>query len=295
MKSLLRIRLWVIELRVHQWVKNVLVFVPAFANHSIFSWADFSSSAITFLLFSLTASAIYLLNDILDIKSDQEHHKKRFRPIASGEINIREAIFVSFTFLTFVFLVSFHQSKTLIPVLLAYVLLNIFYSTLLKRIAILDVLILSIMYEFRIIAGGLSSNIQLSTWLISSSGFFFLSMAFTKRYAELSESDKALTPVNAKRGYLKQDLDFLNISGIVSGFSCVVIFILYINEPSTVEMYSRPAYLLLLIPILIYILGKRWLEASRNESVEDPIVNLLTDKSLFFVFPFVLILIYASI
>jgi len=282
-------------LRIHHWVKNILVFVPALANHSILNLVDFQNAVIAFFSFSFSASGIYLLNDIIDIDSDKLHPIKRFRPVASGAISKTQAKFISFLLIFLSGCISFSFDSELFFVLAIYVSLNLIYSTYLKSVPILDIIILAVMYELRIIAGGLSSDIKLSTWLLSSSGFFFVSMAASKRFSELSQSVRASTSVNAKRGYLKEDLDLLKILGIVSSFSSVLIFILYLNDPDTLTMYRSPTYLLFLAPILLLFLSKKWLEVSREASSEDPILNLLTDKNLLLIVPVVLLIIYVAI
>jgi 4-hydroxybenzoate polyprenyltransferase len=290
-----KLKSWITEIRVHHWVKNILVFVPAVANHSILESESILNGAIVFVLFSITASSIYLVNDLVDLESDRKNSTKRFRPLAAGEIKKNQAILVSIFLIVLGISLTVFLRPGLIAVLCLYVLLNLLYSFRLKKIPILDVIILAMMYEMRIIAGGISMSIELSTWLISSSYFFFLSMAFAKRYTELSNINPISGSANFRRGYKKEDILVLQTLGIVSSFSCVLIFNLYVNDPLTTTLYSEPRRLLFLLPILTYVLSKKWLEINRQEASEDPVIDFLRDRFNLFLVPFFLIVIVSAI
>lgn len=290
-----KLKSWITEIRVHHWVKNILVFVPAVANHSILEKDSILNGIITFLLFSIAASGIYIINDLVDLESDRRNSTKRFRPLAAGEIKESQAIFVSFTLILVGFILTFFLIPNLIPILCLYVLLNLLYSLHLKKIPILDVIILAMMFEIRIIAGGISMTIELSTWLISSSAFFFLSMAFAKRYTELSITTSNSGSTNPRRGYKDEDIFVLQTLGIASSFSCVLIFNLYVNDPLTSSLYSEPRRLLFLLPILAYVLCKKWLEVSRQETSEDPVIDFFTDKFNLFVVPLFIVVLLTAI
>jgi 4-hydroxybenzoate polyprenyltransferase len=286
---------WKTQIRVHHWVKNILVFVPAAANHTILEPESILNGVIVFVLFSIAASSIYLVNDLVDLESDRKNSTKRFRPLAAGEIKESQAIFVSIFLIVLGSILTVILKPSLIPVLCLYILLNLLYSFRLKKIPILDLILLAIMYEMRIIAGGISMSIELSTWLISSSSFFFLSMAFAKRYAELSNIYPISGSTNPRRGYKKEDIFILQTLGVVSSFSSVLIFNLYINDPLTTTLYSEPKRLLFLLPILTFVLSKKWLEVSRQEASEDPVIDFLRDKVNLFLVPFFLIVIMTAI
>ena len=279
----------------HHWVKNILVFIPAVANHSILEEESILSGSITFILFALAASCIYLVNDLLDLDSDRKHLTKRFRPLAAGEIKESQAVFFAIFLMMVVSVLAFVFMPDLIPILCLYAFLNLGYSIRLKTIPILDVIILALMYEIRVIAGGISMDIELSTWLISSSSFFFLSMAFAKRYSELANITSNSGPINDRRGYKKEDVSTLQILGIVSGFRCRLIFNLYINDPETLSQYSQPRTLMFLLPILLYVLCKKWLGVSRNETTEDPVVDFFTDRFTLLAVPVFLIILVSAI
>ena len=272
----LKFNSWVKEIRIHHWVKNILVFIPAAANHSILEEESILFGVIAFVLYSFTASSIYLVNDLLDLESDRKHPKKRLRPLAAGEIKESQAISVAIILIIAVTFFSSVSIPNLIPLLGLYFVLNLAYSIHLKMIPILDVIILAVMYEMRIMAGGIAMSIELSTWLISSSSFFFLSLAFAKRYSELSNTNSG--SMNHRRGYKKEDIAVLQNLGIVSSFSCILVFNLYINDPETSSLYSEPRTLLFLLPILTYVLCKKWLQVTRKETSEDPVVDFFTDR-----------------
>jgi 4-hydroxybenzoate polyprenyltransferase len=295
MKQPSRYKSWMKELRVHHWTKNILVFVPAVANHSIFEKESVFNGLIAFVLFSITASSIYLVNDLVDLESDRKNSTKRFRPLAAGEIKEIHALIVSILLIIAGSILTFFLIPDLIPILGLYVLLNLLYTIYLKRVPILDVIILAMMYEMRIVSGGISMSIELSTWLISSSSFFFLSMAFAKRYTELSNTVLNSGPTNSRRGYRKNDTLILQTLGIVSSFSCVLIFNLYINDPLTSSLYSEPRRLLFLLPVLTYVLCKKWLEVSRQETSEDPVVDFFMDKFNLIAVPVILLVILIAI
>jgi len=286
---------WKTQLRAHHWVKNILVFVPAAANHTILDPESILNGVIIFALFSIAASSIYLVNDLVDLESDRKNSTKRFRPLAAGEIKESQAIFGSIFLIVLGSILTVILKPSLIPVLCLYILLNLLYSFRLKKIPILDVILLAVMYEMRIIAGGISMSIELSTWLISSSSFFFLSMAFAKRYAELSNIYTISGSTNPRRGYKKEDILTLQTLGVVSSFSSVLIFNLYINDPLTTTLYSEPKRLLFLLPILTFVLSKKWLDVSRQEASEDPVIDFLRDRVNLFLVPFFLIVITTAI
>ncbi len=289
------IMIWTSQLRISHWVKNILVFVPAVANHSILDLDIITIGFITLALFSLTASSIYVFNDLLDIESDRIHPQKRYRPLASGQINPRDARIVATILLSSVLVFSCTKYFPLFLLLVTYVAMNVAYSTALKKVVILDVIILALMYECRIFAGALMFGIQVSNWLISSSALFFLSLAFSKRYAELSHASKELVQVNLRRGYMHQDLRFLESFGVGCGLSAVTTFALYINDSSTKIMYSRPSILFCLVFVLIYLIGKRWLLVNRGEVSEDPLLSFFSDKSLISLIPIFFLIFYFAI
>jgi 4-hydroxybenzoate polyprenyltransferase len=286
------VSMWLTQFRVLQWIKNILVFIPVIADHKILDREKLIDCCLTFFIFSIVASAIYTINDIVDVKSDKMHYKKKKRPIAAGKISILAAIIASVAFLSLGITLSVFLIPKLIPILATYFFLTLAYSFYFKRKEILDVLLLSAFYVIRIIAGGIVTGITVSFWLLSFSGFFFLSIAFSKRFTELSKSIANGTELNFRRGYDAQSLQSLKILGISSGFNSITIFILYINDPNTLFLYPDNKLLFLLVPILTYWISTNWIQTSRHEQDEDPVNMILKDRRNIIFFPVVLLIIY---
>jgi 4-hydroxybenzoate polyprenyltransferase len=276
---------WVREFRVIHWSKNVLVFIPVIAGHSVFDLGKIASAFEAFVLLCFFASSIYILNDIVDVQSDRMHPTKKFRPIASGVIQTTHGLIVAAVLFTFSTIYCSTQIPRILPFFLIYVVTAILYSFFLKQFALVDVLILTFLYTLRIFIGGLATDIKISFWLISFSLLFFLSLAFAKRHAEIAKTVQLGLERNIRRGYNAQDLQTLFALGLCSGFSSVTVFILYINDAETRILYTRPDYLIFLIVILIYWLANTWLELGRKTVSDDPIVNFLTDRKMLVVFP----------
>lgn len=270
------------SLRPHQWVKNFLVFVPLLASHQIFHIQLILDVLLAFLCFSLCASGVYILNDLLDIDADRRHPKKRKRPFADGSLPVRYGPPLA-TALT---LLGFSVSFWTLPVgfstaLFAYFLLTFSYSLYLKRIAILDVLTLSLLYIIRVIAGGLATEIVLTAWLLAFSLFLFVSLAFAKRHAELGrlvQEGEEGEKVVSGRGYIVSDLGIIESLGSSSGYLAVLVLALYINGEQMKGLYSKPWALWLICPLLMYWISRLWLKAARSELSEDPVVFALRDR-----------------
>lgn len=264
-------------LRLHQWLKNTLVFVPLLAAHQITNTGGLLQAAYAFIAFSLCASSVYVLNDLLDLDSDRLHIRKRKRPFAAGTISIGKGMLMIPILLAAAFWLSTLVPKQFIIVLLAYFIMTMAYSLKLKRQAIVDVMLLAGLYTMRIIAGAAATSIKPSFWLLAFSMFIFLSLAMVKRYSELLitlQSDKK-TP--AGRGYSVDDLPVLMAIGVSAGLGSVLIFALYINSPDTSKMYHSTTWLWLVPPILLYWVSRMWMKAHRGQVDDDPVVFAAKD------------------
>jgi 4-hydroxybenzoate polyprenyltransferase len=265
------------ELRPHQWSKNVLIFVPLLTAHVMRNLHYLLPAMLAFVCFCLTASGVYALNDLLDLPSDRRHTRKRKRPIASGELPIPAAlalVVVLFGTASALCLLLPWQFAVL---LLGYLVLTTAYSMVLKRKLMVDVLCLAALYTARILAGGLATGIPISPWLMAFSTFFFLSLAFAKRYTEL-ESLVHTTEKVPGRGYWAADLELIRVLGPVSGYLCVLVFCLYISKSDEVaRFYAHPDVLWLTCPILLYWISRLWFLAHRGHLPHDPVVFALTD------------------
>jgi 4-hydroxybenzoate polyprenyltransferase len=267
-------------LRLHQWAKNVLIFVPLLASHRIFEVQLILNGLIAFFAFGLSASSVYLLNDLLDLPDDRRHHSKRNRPLAAGTLPILHALF----FIPTLLIVAFVMALWLLPwqfsaILAAYYVLTLAYSLWLKRIAMLDVVTLSMLYTSRVVAGAAAMSLMLTFWILAFSTFIFLSLALVKRYTELYEARKnGHEEKTAGRGYYPADFELLAALGGASGFISVLVLALYINESATGQLYKSPEMIWLALPLLLFWIGRVWLLAHRGEMHDDPIVFALRDQ-----------------
>ena len=265
-------------MRLHQWLKNLLVFVPLFAAHRFQPGAELAQAVLAFFSYGLCASAVYLLNDLFDLDADRRHVRKRKRPFASGLIPVwHGAVWVP------LLLSGAIGLALLLPWMFAAVLAGYFactlaYSLLLKRQVIVDVLMLAGLYTLRVIAGGAATLIAPSFWLLAFSMFLFLSLAMVKRYSEMLDVlHQHQQQAAAGRGYLVQDLPVLMSLGTGSGLVAVLVFALYINNPETRSIYAQPLWLWLVPPLLLYWVSRVWMKAHRGEVDDDPVVFAVRD------------------
>jgi len=264
-------------IRIHQWAKNVLLFVPLLLSHEL-SWQNAIADIAAFFSFSFIASANYLANDLLDIESDRRHPKKRLRPFASGDISVGTGVALA------VLLVL--ASCALLPLLpgsftlwlLLYAVTTSAYSFALKRIPIIDVLVLSGLYALRMLAGAAATETPFSPWLSSFAIFFFLSLAMVKRFSELENMKERGIEKSHGRGYLVTDLEQIRSFGTSSAYAAVVVFSLYITRPDVDALYHHSERLWLIVPFMLYWLNRVWLLASRGELDEDPVIFAIRDR-----------------
>ncbi|HSL21142.1 MAG TPA: UbiA family prenyltransferase [Vicinamibacterales bacterium] len=271
-----RLRSLVRAMRPHQWAKNVLVFVPLAASHQFARIDLWFAATATFVVFCLAASAIYLLNDILDLEADRAHPRKRTRPFAAGELSIPFGIAAALTLLASAMLVAlFATSLQLAAVVLGYVFATMTYSLALKRRPVADVFALTGLYVLRILAGGVATGIILSSWLLGFALFFFLSLAFVKRYSEVAASEGWI----AGRAYCHDDAMWMHAVGTSVGYMAVLVLALYVNAPDTAGLYTRPTVLWLLCPLLLFWVTRLWFRAGRRVVHDDPVVETLRDTA----------------
>lgn len=280
-------------IRIHQWSKNILLAVPLVTAHRVSDRGSVVACALSFLCFSLQASATYIVNDLHDLAVDRMHPKKRFRPLACGDMPIPGGILLALllSFASVFLSVSFLDARFLF-ILIGYTVLTLAYSFDLKRRMIVDAITLALLYTLRILAGAAVISVVVSEWLLMFSLFFFLSLAFMKRYIELTEfGQKTLSG----RGYASTDIDVLLSVGTTSGFLSVLVLALYITSPSVLVLYKTPNILWLLCPLMIYWITRVWFLAKRGKVSHDPIVFAATDVRSFVVaFIFALVLFLAT-
>lgn len=268
---------WVNALRGHHWAKNLLLFLPLALSHNLMP-EPIVRTFLGFVLYGSCASGLYILNDLLDLHSDREHPWKKERPFAAGEISIPQGLLASTILLALAFGFGFALDVSFGLALVGYASLTMWYSLQLKKIALLDVFVLSSFYSFRILAGALISGTPLSQWFLAFSMFFFLSLAMAKRYSELVHASHLVTSGNSGRGYRGDDRELLLSLGVGSSFAAVVILSLYVHSQDVLVLYVSPEYLFLLCPIVLYWLSRNWLLAHRGELKEDPVTLAIRDR-----------------
>ena len=270
---------WNKALRVHQWTKNLLIFLPLILAHRLSEASLWLNAFFGFIAFSVIASSVYILNDIVDLDSDRQHPEKRNRPIARGSISLPEGVIMAGALFVLGMGIAAWANERLLFALLGYYILTTIYSFKLKKIPILDAFTLAGLYTWRILSGGLVTETRLTFWLLAFSMFFFLSLAFAKRSTEL----KLMISLNKKkasgRGYITEDLAMVNTLGVASGMASVVIFAMYVNQPVIVQLYQSPRYLLAVAIVLLYWISRVWLLTDRGQMNSDPILFAVKDRS----------------
>ncbi len=263
-------------LRIHQWSKNLLIFVPMLAAHEYTNYVSWITASVAFFGFSLAASTVYVFNDLIDLGSDRVHPTKRKRPLAAGDLTIPAGI----ALLTFLFLadlaVIFQLPSAYVGVILFYFVTNLAYSFIVKRIVILDVIVLGGFYSLRILAGGYATDTPISQWLLAFSTFFFFGLALVKRYTEVLKIPDAK---NSGRSYRRQDAAVLFTLGTCSSVVSILILSLYLNSDKITDLYSKPDRLWLTLPVLLTWVGRVWVITHRGEMSLDPVVFAIKDRA----------------
>lgn len=274
------LKAWAKALRFHQWVKNLLIFVPLLASHQFAQPGMLLNGIFAFLIFGLCASSVYLLNDLLDLTDDRRHPSKRYRPFASGLLPLQAGLFA----IPALLVASFTLALWLLPwefsaVLAVYYTLTVAYSLSLKRIMIVDVILLSILYTLRIVAGTFAFGVSLTFWMLAFSMFIFLSLALMKRYAELLDLKQQGTSKKTRgRDYYPDDLEMISSLGSASGYLSVMVLALYIQDQATTALYTFPKIIWLACPLLLFWISRIWLLTHRGQMHDDPIVFAIKDR-----------------
>jgi 4-hydroxybenzoate polyprenyltransferase len=268
-------------LRPAHWVKNLLIFVPLITSHRIGEPPMLVLGLIAFAAFSLIASGVYVVNDLVDLESDRKHEHKQHRPFASGRLSLLAGLILPFPLF-----IGGLALGALLPtgaqvVLLVYLALTSLYSFWLKRKLLLDVLSLALLYTLRIVAGHETTGIPYSPWLLSFSAFLFFSLAFCKRASELNNLRRRGGKTPPGRGYHIEDENVITIAGIASGFAACIVLILYMNSTSIQHLYAQPQFLWLLTPAFLYWICRIWMLTARGQVHEDPILFALHDRSTY--------------
>lgn len=269
---------WFKALRAHQWIKNLLIFLPLLTSFSFSSLPSVSAALLGFVAFSLLASATYIGNDLWDLESDRAHPRKRARPFASGAISPLHGVAVAMSLLLASMLVALWVTPAFVGILLLYLVATTAYSWDLKRRVLIDVVALALLYTLRVLAGAVAIGVQVTPWLLAFCTFFFLSLALVKRCSELVSAQRDGRSAASGRGYLVSDLSVLWPLGVSSGMCAVVVFGLFVADTATIPRYANHDLLWCVGIGLIYWIGRLWIKTGRGQMHDDPIVFTAKDK-----------------
>lgn len=264
-------------IRLHQWAKNILIFVPLLLAHSL-RLPLVLQAVLAFFCFSLCASATYIVNDLLDIETDRRHPKKQRRPFAAGDLQASTGVAIIIAFLAAGLMGAYFLPAAFLGWLLLYLVVTLSYSLALKRVVLVDVILLSGLYTVRMLAGGAATGTTISTWLAGFSVFLFFSLAMVKRFSELQNLQERGNEPSNGRGYLIADIEQLRSFGTASGYAAIVVFSLYISGANVTQLYKHPVRMWLIVPLMLLWISRVWLLASRGEMNEDPVIFAVTDR-----------------
>ncbi|MCQ8182737.1 UbiA family prenyltransferase [Methylomonas sp. SURF-1] len=272
-----RFYLWIRAMRVHQWLKNLLLFVPLLTAFSFREYEKIAMALCGFFAFSLAASATYMGNDMWDLESDRRHPRKKSRPFACGSLPLIQGLVVAAAFLSLGLLLAFKVSLAFMSILVVYLIVTTSYTWCLKTYVLIDVLVLSLLYSLRIFAGSVAADVLVSFWLLAFSVFIFFSLALVKRCSELLILEQQGRSRTNGRDYQVSDLVVLWPLGVGSALSSVVVFGLFICANETQARYATPNGLWLVAVGITYWLSRLWIKTSRGEMDDDPLVFAVRD------------------
>jgi 4-hydroxybenzoate polyprenyltransferase len=265
------------QLRPHQWVKNLLVFLPLILAHRVDDAAAWGASSLAFIAFCCVACSAYCLNDLFDLANDRIHPQKRRRPLASGDLAPLGGVALVLVLPLIAFAIALFLPAAFFGALAIYGLGTLFYSIALKRFAGADVILLTGLYTLRIIAGGLAAGIFVSQWLLAFSIFFFLSLSLLKRHGEIllaASSDAERIP---GRGYRSRSVGIVRTLGQISAVLSALVLIFYVNGEAVTRLYRSPVLLWLLGPLVLLWFYRMWKLSAQGKIPDDPIPFVFRD------------------
>lgn len=271
--------IWRRVLRMHQWMKNLLLFVPMLAGHQFTNFQSWQTLILAFIAFSICASSVYIANDLMDLESDRQHPHKRKRPFASGLVPIWIGVLLTPLLIMASFWLASLVSAGFFYCLVLYFILTSLYTWRLKKLVLIDCITLAMLYTLRIIAGTEALNLEYSFWLLAFAVFIFLSLAFIKRYAELAVQTQHGKTTAAGRGYHTDDATIIQNLGISSGYVSVLVFALYLNSEKILILYKIPHMIWAAVPIILFWISWMWMQAHRGKMHDDPLVFAVKDKA----------------
>jgi 4-hydroxybenzoate polyprenyltransferase/phosphoserine phosphatase len=270
---------WCRVLRVHQWLKNLLLFVSLIAAHQLTNVDTWLTLLLAFFSFSLCASSVYITNDLLDLESDRQHLRKCKRPFASGLVPLWMGVALAPSLLLSSLLLAHSVGAPFLTWLVVYFVLTCAYSWGLKRLILVDCLVLTVLYTLRIIAGAAAASMELSFWLLAFAVFLFLSLAFVKRYAELEMQLSNGKQKAHGRSYYTSDAPLIQTLGITSGYAAVLLLALYLNSDAVMKLYRAPEFVWGAVPVMLFWISWMWIQTHRGNMHDDPLVFAVKDKA----------------
>jgi 4-hydroxybenzoate polyprenyltransferase/phosphoserine phosphatase len=270
---------YLVALRPHQWAKNALLAVPLLMSHRFTDPVAVLQVLIAFIAFSLAASSVYLLNDLLDLGADRQHPRKRLRPFASGAVPVSRGLLLVPLLTLLSLVIAAQVSLPFVGALVAYLAITLAYSFRLKHYVLIDVLVLAALFTTRVIAGGVAIQALPSVWLLAFCVFVFTALALVKRCSELVTMERQGATAARGRDYRVSDGVPLMVMGIASGYASVLVVALYISSGAVTGLYSRAEWLWLLCPVLMYWISRLWLKTHRGEMHDDPLVFAMKDRA----------------
>ncbi len=279
-------------MRPHQWVKNLLVFVPVFTAHAVGDLASWVGGVLAFLAFCATASSIYIVNDLLDVQADRAHDRKRLRPFARGALPLSQGVALAAGLMLLGLALA--ASCGIAVVVGAYLLMSVAYSVHLKEQPLVDVFLLMLLYTIRIFGGGEATGHSLSLWLLAFSVFFFLSLAFIKRVEELQRAEAAGRRRVARRGYTTGDIAILQTFGVAAAFISALTLALFVQAEASAQRYAAPLLLWGIVPLLLFWQCRMWLSVARRYMHHDPIIYAVRDWVSWLTGGVMVLLLYAA-
>jgi 4-hydroxybenzoate polyprenyltransferase/phosphoserine phosphatase len=275
-------RLWSKVFRTHQWLKNILLFIPLLASHDLGNTSAWITLVFAFFSFSICASAVYVANDLLDLESDRLHPRKKKRPFAAGLVPVAQGVALVPLLLFIAFSIGALVGPAFLGWLFFYFIVTCVYSWSLKRILLVDCLTLAMLYTLRIVAGAAAISNVMSFWLLAFSVFLFLSLAFVKRYAELealmAEGGSSKMKLHG-RGYTLRDAPLIQTMGIVAGYAAVLVLALYLNSSEVLLLYPSHEVIWGAVPIVLFWISWMWFQANRGLMDDDPLIYAVKDRT----------------
>ena len=259
-------------MRPHQWVKNLLLFVPLVTAHQLTNMSALGAAVCAFVAMCAASAAVYIVNDLFDLEADRSHATKHSRPFASGNSPIWTGVLLAPTLVIAAFAIASTLPREFTSCLAIYLLATVVYSLRLKHVAIVDVLVLALLYTVRLIAGAAAITVPISAWLLAFSLFFFLSLALLKRFSEIDAAVREGGGPESVRGYRLDDRDAVGQFGVASGYLSILVMALYTNSRDVAALYANPVWLWGFCPLLLYWISRIWLAAYRGDMHEDPIM-----------------------